>query len=390
MSRTISIRRKRIIRTGLWFVFQGLFLLSFLKFFYNKCSFREGWSYYALYSCLSAFTLMSISIGIALCIKFRSNNKWRRTICDAIYLFTSLAYIPLYCCLLIVFKSAGAFNLLISLVCIICNFPIAMWVNRHIDLTKTRRNRFMAIWFAVNNLTAFCFVNATLNFESETYRYLISIIILILSLCGFCMLYFYNDNKHIRILKYLIAVFMALLLWSFLFKPILFLFLIFYAIFNCYAVFKIDIDMGAMFYTGLWFVFQGLCLLYFLHDFYNRSSLHADWVYVLYSCLSVFASISILIGIALCIKLPLDKKLRQTICDAIYLFTSVIYIPLYGYLISEFKYIGEYNHLIILISIICNFSIAIWVNRHIDIVKTRRNRFMAIWFAVNNLATENP
>lgn len=244
MNRTISIRRKRIFRTGLWFVLQGLFLLSFLKFFYNKCSIREGWGYYALYSCLSAFALMSISIGIALCIKLLSNNKWRKTICDAIYLFTSLVYIPIFFCLLIVFKYAGRFNFLMILMIIICNFPIAIWVNKHIDLAKTRRNRFMAIWFAVNNLVAFCIVTIIFNFESEICRYLVSIFTLILSLCGFCMLFLFD--KYLRLLKYLIAGSYALLLWSFMFQPILFELLFFYVVFNFYAVFKIDTKVSTV------------------------------------------------------------------------------------------------------------------------------------------------
>lgn len=243
MNRTISIRRKRIIRIGLWFVFQGLFLLSFLKYFYSQCSLREGWGYYALYSCLSAFTLMSISIGIALCIKLLSNKKWRRTICDAIYLYTSLVYIPLYFCLLIVFKYVGGFNFLMILMIIICNFPIAIWVSRHIDLAKTRRNRFMAIWFAVNNIVVFCFITKILNFESEICQYLFSIITLIISLCGFCMLHLYN--KYVRLLKYLIAGALALLLWSFMFEPLLFELSFFYIVFNCYAVFQIDTSINA-------------------------------------------------------------------------------------------------------------------------------------------------
>ena len=102
----------------------------------------------------------------------------------------------------------------------------------------------MAIWFAVNNIVAFCFITKILNFESEICQYLFSIITLVISLCGFCMLHL--NNKYVRLLKYLIAGALALLLWSFMFEPLLFGLLFFYIVFNYYAVFQIDTSVNAI------------------------------------------------------------------------------------------------------------------------------------------------
>lgn len=47
-------------------------------------------------------------------------------------------------------------------------------------------------------------------------------------------------------MTYLIAGALALLLWSFMFEPLLFELSFFYIVFNCYAVFQIDTSINAI------------------------------------------------------------------------------------------------------------------------------------------------
>lgn len=239
----LNMKKTKVIRIGLWFVFEGLGIAWFFYKFYKMTWKWKDALNYALYSTLMLLAIVSTIIGMALCMKFLSQTKWRRILYDSIYIFSSVIYLPIaFCFTIVLFRYDDGFALLFAFVCMLSNFPIAFWVNKHLDLNESMKNRFFSYWFALPNLILFCYIQiiSIPAIPQLLWYSFFSITTLLMTTCGFCMLFKKNkyDFQFKQVVKW---TSIALMLWNVMRGEIIIPSILFYIIYNLYAVFHLHI-----------------------------------------------------------------------------------------------------------------------------------------------------
>lgn len=247
-----SSSRYKSIGWGFWFLLEAIELIWFFNDFCNFFFIKDEIPKQNLdvFFCIAIIVVLACTaIGVSLCVYSLCNKNLRRIICDSIYIFCSITYLPLSLCqIFLIFyrEEMGAF--LLSSFFLIFNIPIAVKINKHLDSHNNTSKRFFPIWFSITNLILFCVIMyAEYNFfNAEGFSYIYSIDAIIVAVPTFLMsvygfLISFDSNRHAVISKYIISVSSVIQSICFLYYGfIIFPTLLFYNAFNLYAAFYLD------------------------------------------------------------------------------------------------------------------------------------------------------
>lgn len=249
---TKSSSRYKSIGWGFWFLSEAIELIWFFNDFCNHYFIKDESSKQNLYVfiCIAIIVVLACTaIGVSLCVYSLCNKNLRRIICDFIYIFCSITYLPLSLChisLILYRDEMGAF--LLSSFFLIFNIPIAVKINKHLDSHNNTSKRFLPIWFSTTNLILFCVIMyAEYNFfNAEGFSYIHCIDAIIVAVPTFLMsvygfLISFDSNRYAIISKYILTVSSFIQSVCFLYYGyVIFPTLLFYNAFNLYAAFNLD------------------------------------------------------------------------------------------------------------------------------------------------------